>query len=212
MSKFKSSFVVAGLVMLGAAACSEPAPVDESPTQPTAKKDAGRPRKKDAGVSTGVESSTAGDDDESAADDGEEGSGDESEETTGDEGEDSAGDKEPASAVDAGRGKDAGPVKDAGLTKDAGGGGGTDAPGPCPAPYMCQDPADALKSFGAEGTVTDPDDKPLTLACSKGSQETCDPKDPKKSCPNLPNAFCAHVVLTSPVAIDLYNCAQLCTP
>jgi hypothetical protein len=77
---------------------------------------------------------------------------------------------------------------------------------------MCQDPATALKSFGAEGTVTDADDKPVTLACSKGAQEMCDPKDPKKSCPNLPNAFCAHVVLSSPVAIDLYNCAQLCTP
>lgn len=205
-------FVVVGLATLAAAGCSEPSAIDDGPTQ-TAKRDAGRPKKKDAAVATEVASST-GDDDESAAGDGDEqGDGSEQDdEAEGDEAVDGAGDDDPPVVVDAGRAKDAGPARDAGVAKDAGGGGSVDGPGPCPAAYMCQDPATALKNFGAEGTVTDADDKPIALACSKGSQETCDPKDPKTSCPNLPNAFCAHVVLSSPIAIDLYNCAQLCTP
>lgn len=212
MSSSKGWFVVVGLATLGAAACSQPPAIDDAPTQ-TAKRDAGRPKKKDAGVATEVASSTG--DDDRAADDGEEqeDGNEQSDDSKGDEGGDGrGGDDDAPVAADAGRAKDAGPAKDAGLAKDAGGGGSTDKPGPCPAAYMCQDPASALKSFGAEGTVTDADDKPVTLACSKGAQETCDPKDPKKSCPSLPNAFCAHVVLSSPVAIDLYNCAQLCTP
>lgn len=200
-------FVVVGLGMLGAVACSQPPASDDAPAQ-SAKKDAGRPRKRDAGVAAEVASST-GDDDRAPAD-GEE--DDDKNERSDDEGGDSAGDDDVPVAVDPGRAKDAGSTKDASLAKDAGGGASADEPGPCPAAYMCQDPASALKSFGAEGTVTDADDNPIVLACSKGAQETCDPKDPKKSCPNLPNAFCAHVVLSSPVAIELYNCAQLCTP
>jgi len=211
MSSSRSWWVVVGSVaILGGAGCSQPDAIDDHPTQ-TTKKDAGRPRKKDAGVDTEVASST-GDDDDRAAEDGEDDDDGEAGDTEGDEVGDGVGDEDPPVVAEGARAKDAGSAKDAGLAKDAGGGGSTGKAGPCPAAYMCQDPASALKSFGAEGTVTDADDKPIALACSKGAQETCDPKDPKKSCPNLPNAFCAHVVLSSPVAIDLYNCAQLCTP
>ena len=216
MVGLKSCLLVGGLALLGAAACSEPSGIEDRP-EPVAKKDAGRPRKKDAGVVTDVASSTGSSDDDSTGrgseDDGEDddatGGQSDSDSDSDDEG---AGDDDVPVKADAGRANDGGPTKGAGSTKDAGG-GSSDAPlEPCPATYTCSDPASSLAKFSAEGTVTDADGKSLAFACSTGGQEMCDPEDPKKSCPKLPNAFCAHVVLSSPVAIDLYNCAQLCTP
>ena len=53
----------------------------------------------------------------------------------------------------------------------------------CPSGYTCNDSAKQLSDMGLEGGITDPDGKDVAFSCAKGGQETCDPKDPKKSCP-----------------------------
>jgi hypothetical protein len=205
MSTIKSLLSLSGLLILGAAAgCAQPGVIEEH------RADAGKP-KKDAGNGQSMSPSNAGDDDDDVQPAGDD---DDDVMPAGDDDDDVT-----TPVKDAGVSKDSGPntTKDTGTkpdtSKDAGPTtGGPDKLGPCPDPYMCQDPAKAITDLGFEGTVTDADGKPIKLACGKGDQEDCDPKDPKKSCPNLPNPFCAHVVIMGLVSADLYNCAQLCSP
>jgi hypothetical protein len=60
------------------------------------------------------------------------------------------------------------------------------------------------------GMVTDAAGKPVTLACGNGGAVTCDMANPKGSCPELSNPFCAHVNIPI-LGVDLYSCAQLCS-
>jgi hypothetical protein len=97
------------------------------------------------------------------------------------------------------------PVQDTGVAPDTG-----PAPlPPCPSGYTCQDPAAMIRALGAEGMVTDPDGKPVVLSCGKGGAITCNPNNPKASCPDFPNAYCARVVIVFP-PYDAYSCAQNC--
>ncbi|MET0283488.1 MAG: hypothetical protein ABW352_03435 [Polyangiales bacterium] len=113
--------------------------------------------------------------------------------------------------VDAGTKKDArAPVVDAGKTEE-------EEPTeeelpPCPSGYSCMDPAGPLMAMGLSGMITDPDGNAVEFSCAKGGQETCDPKDPKKSCPNFSDPYCAHVKLSGLLAVELDQCAQKCTP
>lgn len=118
-------------------------------------------------------------------------------------------DSEPVSKPDAGP-RDAGsvPVEEA----DAGSTPAEPALPPCPTGYECKDPAGPLAEMGLSGTITDPDGNQVMYSCAKGGQETCDQKDPKKSCPNFSKPYCAHLKLTGLLAVDLYQCAQDCTP
>jgi hypothetical protein len=102
------------------------------------------------------------------------------------------------------------PVQEAGAPPDAGAPDVGPPPlPPCPSGYTCQDPAAMIRALGAEGMVTDPDGKPVTLSCGKGGAIACDPKNPKASCKDFPNAYCAHVVIVFP-PYDTYSCAQNC--
>lgn len=196
-----------GGLVVGASGCAEPGVVQVAPTGKNVnKKDAGTP-KKDAGKPVVSE-----DEDEATADQAE----DEDKPTDDDEDVGSEDEETPPTAskdagkpsVDAGTPKDAGPAKpgaDAGKPTTGG-----DAPVACPSGYMCMNPAGPLEEMGLEGTITDPDGKAVTASCSKGGQETCDPKDPKKSCPQFSNPFCAHVKLTGIIAVELDQCAQKC--
>jgi hypothetical protein len=95
------------------------------------------------------------------------------------------------------------------MDEDAGDAGGEPLP-PCPTGYMCTDLPGQLSSMGLQGTVTDPDGKPLRYACAKGQEPCSDPMNPSASCPNFPQAVCAHVKLSIGVEID--NCVQRCSP
>lgn len=98
-------------------------------------------------------------------------------------------------------------VFDAGVEKDAG------QVLTCPSGYECKDPAGPLAEMGLTGTITDPDGNPVEFSCAKGGQEECDPKDPEKSCPNFSEPYCAHLKLSvGIVPVDLFQCAQRCTP
>lgn len=211
MSTIKTLLSVTGLLIVGAAGCAQPGVIEQHPV--TTKRDAGA--KKDAKVDTSVDNvgTDEDEDEDKPTDDGEEDkpTDDGDEPVDEDDGEPVAMTKDAGAPKDAGGGNP-GTSKDAGPAKDAGGGTTKPAAAACPSPYTCQDPAKSITDLGLDGTVTDADGKPLSFACANGMQETCDPKDPKKSCPNFPNAFCAHVKIMGLVSADLYNCAQLCTP
>lgn len=83
---------------------------------------------------------------------------------------------------------------------------------PCPSGWTCEDPAAGLAAFGLQGTVTDTDGNPIPLACGMGVAVDCaDPSDPVGSCPaELTHPICEHVV-SAPI-VDLYQCAQICSP
>jgi hypothetical protein len=75
--------------------------------------------------------------------------------------------------------------------------------------------------MGADGMVTDEDGNPVSNACGIDGLVDCDPADPIASCEKSANdaqitplskPFCAHIVTTGLLAVDLYSCAQLCTP
>jgi hypothetical protein len=63
-----------------------------------------------------------------------------------------------------------------------------------------------------DGKVTDQDGKPVPYACGKTDDTPvdCNPANPKASCPDLPNPFCAHITVTGLAELD--SCGQLCTP
>jgi hypothetical protein len=83
---------------------------------------------------------------------------------------------------------------------------------PCPTGWECQDPAKPLADMGIEGgMVTDAAGKPVKYACGNGGAVDCNMANPKASCPDLPNPFCAHVAIPI-LSVDLYSCAQLCSP
>jgi len=201
---------VSSVVLLGASGCAQPGVIETHPAETTAKKDAGTKPKKDAGKP--VVSTDEDDDEDKGEDDVEPGE---------DEPEDDADEETPVKPVDAGTSKkdtgvekeptepvaktDAGSKKDAGETKTE-----PDAPVACPASYMCSDSSKSLADMGLDGTVTDPDGKPVTFSCAKGGQEVCDPKDAKKSCPNFSKPFCIHVTITG--LFDGYQCGQKCEP
>jgi hypothetical protein len=202
MSTIKSLLAIGSVVfcgvMLSAAGCAQPGVIETHRDEST-KKDGGTPKPKPKPVD---EDDTDTDENPVKEDPKTDPEDPDVDEPTEPVKEVDAGKKDPVKETDAGK-----PVAD----KDA----GTTAPEklpPCPGEYMCQDPAKALTDLGLEGTVTDQNEKPIKLACGKGGQETCDVKDPKKSCPNLPNPFCAHVKVGGLLAADLYNCAQLCSP
>jgi hypothetical protein len=118
----------------------------------------------------------------------------------------------------------AGAQTTAGMAAMAGGAGGAGAGGmgaagtgstalpPCPSGYKCANPAQALMDMLLDGKVTDQDGKAVPYACGRmdDTPEDCNPADPKTSCPNLPNAFCAHISVTGLAELD--SCGQLCTP
>jgi hypothetical protein len=82
----------------------------------------------------------------------------------------------------------------------------------CPSGWTCQDPAKPLMDMGiTDGMVTDSAGKPIAYACGNGGAVDCDQSNPKTSCPELSNPFCAHVSIPV-LSVDLYSCAQLCTP
>jgi len=96
----------------------------------------------------------------------------------------------------------------------AGGSGSTSTLAPCPTDkgWTCQDPSKPLMDMGiTNATVTDADGKPIAYACGNGGAVTCEMSNPKSSCPDLPNPFCAHVSIPD-LGVDLYSCAQLCQP
>jgi len=195
-----------GGLIVGASGCAEPGVVQVAPTGKNVnKKDAGTPPKKDAGKAPVQQ-----EEDDATADD----VADEDKPT------DEEDDKEtpPTASKDAGKaGVDAGGGKaDAGVTKpgaDAGKEtGGTGEVAACPSGYMCQDPAGPLSEMGLEGEITFQDGTPVTASCAKGGMETCDLKDPKKSCPNFKDPVCIHVKITGLLAIDFQQCGQKCTP
>lgn len=113
----------------------------------------------------------------------------------------------------------AGTTASAGSSAMAGSGGaagsGTmDALAPCPTDkgWTCQDPSKPLMDMGiTNATVTDADGKSIAYACGNGGAVTCDMSNPKSSCPDLPDPFCAHVSIPD-LGVDLYSCAQLCKP
>jgi hypothetical protein len=107
----------------------------------------------------------------------------------------------------------------------AGGSPGTGGAGEvlpaCPTGWKCQDPFKALADMGADGMVTDSSGNPVSNACGVDGLVDCDPADPEGSCAAsagaqqiaaLSKPFCAHIVTTGLLAVDLYSCAQLCTP
>jgi hypothetical protein len=82
----------------------------------------------------------------------------------------------------------------------------------CPTGWMCEDPAKPLADMGIEGgTVTDAAGKTIKYACGNGGAVDCNMANPKASCPELSNPFCAHVSIPI-LSVDLYSCAQLCAP
>jgi len=206
MSTIRVLFAVSGFAILAAAGCADPGVVQVNPTNmPVGKRDAGT--KKDAGKTEVKEPVEADDEDTGETDD----VASDDVETDDKEVTDESDDETPVKPVDAGK-VDAGKVVDAGKTPDAGSAKPDDALPACPDPYSCMNPAGPLEEMGLEGTITDPDGKPVEFSCAKGGQETCDPKDPKKSCPNFSKPFCAHVKLSGLIAVEIDQCAQKCSP
>jgi hypothetical protein len=125
----------------------------------------------------------------------------------------------PASMGAGGMMASAGTGASAGSTAMAGNGGAAgkgvmQALPACPADkgWTCQDPAKPLMDMGiTNASVTDADGKPIAFACGNGGAVTCDMSNPKSSCPDLPDPFCAHVSIPD-LGVDLYSCAQLCNP
>jgi hypothetical protein len=102
-------------------------------------------------------------------------------------------------------------VQDTGVAQDTGVVDTGPAPlPPCPTGYTCQDPGAMIRSLGASGGVTDPDGGTVALSCGKGGVMNCDQKNPKTSCPDFVNPFCAHLVIEFP-PLDTWTCAQRCT-
>jgi hypothetical protein len=103
------------------------------------------------------------------------------------------------------------PVLDSGVAQDTGVVETGPAPlPPCPTGYTCQDPHAMINALGAEGMVTDATGKRVTLACGKTGIINCDPKNPKTSCKDFTNPYCAHLVIVFP-PLDTYSCAQECS-
>lgn len=80
---------------------------------------------------------------------------------------------------------------------------------PCPTGYTCQDPGAMIKAFGATGSVKDADGKPVALSCGKGGIQTCNRQNPKASCPDFVNPYCANIKIEFP-PLDDWTCAQNC--
>ncbi|MET0389483.1 MAG: hypothetical protein ABW321_26150 [Polyangiales bacterium] len=105
----------------------------------------------------------------------------------------------------------AGATAAAGSSGGAAGGAAAALP-PCPTGWMCENPAAPLADLGiSDGTVTDASGAPVTYACGNGGLVECNQANPAASCPELSMPFCAHVSLPS-LGMDLYSCAQHCTP
>ena len=125
-----------------------------------------------------------------------------------------------------GSGGSAGSAGAAGAAGSAGAGGsaGTGTPEmlpPCPMGWKCVDPFKQLSDMGADGMVTDAAGKPVATACGIDGLVDCNPADPVASCEKsagdlrvakLSKPFCAHIVTTGLLPVDLYSCAQLCKP
>jgi hypothetical protein len=200
-----------GGLVVGTSGCAEPGVVQVNPTGVNVnKKDAGT-TKKDAGKPPVQQ-----DEDEATADQSED-----EDKPAGEDDEDvGSEDKQtpPTASKDAGKSNlDAGGSKaDAGVTKPGTDAGketvGTGEVAACPSGYMCQDPAGPLSEMGLEGEITFQDGTPVEASCAKGGMETCDLKDPKKSCPNFTNPVCIHVKITGLLAIDFQQCGQKCEP
>lgn len=214
-----TSIALSGVALVGAASCADEGITHIAPrTTPKDHKDAGsskpsKPRDDaDDDDEMTVDPSTSDDDegDDEVGDDdvGDDDVGDDdaADDDAGDDDVGGGDDDEPMASRDAGAGK-----SDSGKPSADSGDGDDELPA-CPSGYMCMDPAGPLMAMGLTGTITDQDGKLVAASCSKGGQEMCDPKDPKKSCPNFTNPFCAHVKLTGAIAIELDQCAQKCTP
>jgi hypothetical protein len=88
-----------------------------------------------------------------------------------------------------------------GVSGGAAGAAGNAAPGPCPAGWTCTD----LGSTGI--AANDKDGKPIKFGCGKGGIVECVDATAATSCPELPNAICAHLD-----DFGVLSCTQLCTP
>jgi hypothetical protein len=180
---------LAKLVILIVAGCADEGITHIAGPYPVKTADAGKPAKVDAGKKPVPEEDP------------------EDEEAGEQVDEEAPADEEPV--VDAGAKRDARPaaVVDAGAPDEV-----EEELPPCPTGYSCMDPAGPLAAMGLSGTITDPDGNPVMYSCAKGGQETCDPKDPKKSCPNFSEPYCVHIKLSGLLAVELDQCAQKCTP
>jgi hypothetical protein len=80
---------------------------------------------------------------------------------------------------------------------------------PCPTGYTCSDPGAMIRALGASGGVTYEDGGVVPLSCGKGGIQDCNRQNPKASCPDFVNPFCAHLTIEFP-PLDSWTCAQAC--
>lgn len=102
------------------------------------------------------------------------------------------------------------PTQDAGGAQDTGVADTGPAPlPPCPSGYTCQDPSAMIKALGATGGVTKASGEPVLLSCGKSGVQDCNQSNPKASCPDFVNPYCAHLTIEFP-PLDTWTCAQDC--
>lgn len=75
--------------------------------------------------------------------------------------------------------------------------------GECPSGWSCMD-LTALGLVAMDGLG-----KPVTATCSVGAPKSCDQNNPRTSCPELAEPFCASIMVGGQT---LVGCAQRCSP
>ena len=205
------SVAICGVAITAAEGCSQPGVIETNPA-PGFGKDGGSKVtvKKDGGTAASADPATDGSDNTDTGDTGDSDTTDDT--TTAPAKLDGGAKPGTGTKTDSGAtpvtGKDAG-VDSTGDGKADAGGGATAKLPPCPSGWSCSDPKKALTDMGIDGNVTDADGNAISAACGNGGAVTCDPKDPKGSCKDLSDPFCAHVSISS-LGVDLYSCAQKC--